>query len=117
LPTTNRTDPHRVPNGSIEKFSTDVMDEGVHLGQCAVRWLEALTISPDATYASTPWAKEFLDVVTSVTIMYEGSILDRVKALFTDSSFAAAEPVALHDLEVCSLSITPNSSSLNVSLN
>ena len=117
MPTTNRTDPGRVPNGSLEKFSNDVMEEGVHLGQCAVRWLEALTISPDATYASIPWAKEFLDVVTSVTIMYEDSLLDQVKALFTDSSFAATEPVALHDLEVCSISNNLNSSSPNVSSN
>lgn len=91
-------------NGSFEKFSEAIGEEGLHLGQCAVRWLEALTISPDATYLSDQWAKEFLDVVTSVAIMHEGSVLDRVKALFTNGSFQSTEPVAPADLEVRNLS-------------
>jgi hypothetical protein len=93
------------------------VEECAHLGQCAVRWLEALTISSDATYTNTPWAKEFLDVVTSVTIMYEDSVLGRVKALFTADSFSPAEPVALPDLEVFSIEARSNDSLLNVSSN
>jgi hypothetical protein len=76
------------------------VEQGLHLGQCAVRWLEALTISPDATYTRDPWAKELLDVVTSVAIMYEDSVRDRVKALFTNGSFMSSEPVGIVDLEV-----------------
>jgi hypothetical protein len=114
LLTTNRNDPEHVPNGSFEKFSNDIVEEGAHLGQCAVRWLEALTISSDATYTKTHWAKEFLDVVTSVTIMYEDSVLGRVKALFTADSFSATEPVALPDLEVFSINARTNNSLLNV---
>ena len=86
-------------------FSNEVVEGGLHLGQCAVRWLEALTVSPDATYASTPWAKEFADIVTSVAIMYEEYLLDRVRALFTDGSFSSAEPVSFADLEVSPFSI------------
>lgn len=76
------------------------MEHELHLGQCAVRWLEALTISSEATYSTTPWAKEFADIVTGVAIMYEDSVLDRVKALFTDGSFSSLEPVSISDLEV-----------------
>jgi hypothetical protein len=100
LPTTNRTDPERIPNGPFEKFSENVVEQELHLGQCAVRWLEALTISPEATYSTTPWAKEFSDIVTAVAIMYEDSVLDRVKSLFTDGSFSSLEPVSITDLEV-----------------
>ena len=100
LPMPNRTDPDRVANGSFDAFSQEVVEQGLHLGQCALRWLEALTISPDATYCSCIWAKEFLDVVTTVAIMYEESIVDRVRSLFTDGSFASAQPVAMADLEV-----------------
>jgi hypothetical protein len=97
---TNRTDPEHVANGSFDAFSQSVLEEGLHLGQCALRWLEALTISPAATYTTEIWAKEFLDVVTTVSILYEDSLVDRVRSLFTNGSFAAAEPVALSDLEV-----------------
>ena len=69
------------------------MEEELHLGQCAVRWLEALTV---------PWAKEFSDLVTAVAIIYEDSVLDRVKSLFTDGSFSSLEPVSITDLEVIS---------------
>jgi hypothetical protein len=103
LPTTNRTDPERIPNGSFEKFSESVVEQELHLGQCVVRWLEALTIYPEATYLTTPWAKEFSDVVAAVAILYEDSVLDRVKGLFTDGSFSSLEPVAMKDLEVISL--------------
>ena len=102
LPTTNSTDPERIPNGSFETFSESVVEQGLHLGQCAVRWLEALTISPEASYFTTPWAKELSDVVAAVAIMYEDSVLDRVKGLFTDGSFAPLEPVAITNLEVLS---------------
>jgi hypothetical protein len=97
---TNRTDPERLSNGSFDVFCQNVLEEGLHLGQCALRWLEVLTISPSATYTTEVWAKEFLDVVTTVSIFYEGSLVDRVRSLFTDGSFASAEPVALSDLEV-----------------
>lgn len=100
MPMTNRTDPERLSNGSFEEFSNEIVEDGLHLGQCAVRWLETLTISPDATYLTVPWAKEFSEVVSSVSVMYEDSILDRVKALFTESSFSATEPIGLQDLQV-----------------
>jgi hypothetical protein len=102
LPMTNRNDPERLVNGSFEDFSHQVVEDGLHLGQCAVKWLEALTISSDATYLTVPWAKEFNEVVTSVAIMYEDSVLNRVKALFTESSFSSAGPVSLEDLHVTS---------------
>lgn len=102
MPTTNRTDPERISNGSFKTFCESVVEQELHLGQCTVRWLEALTISPDASYLTTPWAKEFSDVVATVAIMYEDSVLNRVKALFTDGSFASLEPVAITDLEVIS---------------
>lgn len=76
------------------------MEQELHLGQCAVRWLEALTISPEATYQTIPWAKEFADMVTAVAIMYEDSVLNRVKSIFTDGSFSSLEPVSIPDLEV-----------------
>lgn len=98
---TNRTDPDRISNGSFENFSQYIVEEGLHLGQCAVKWLEILTISIDATYLTDSWAKEFLDVVTGVAIMYEEAFLGRVKAVFTDGSFMTAEPVSMNDLEVC----------------
>lgn len=101
LPSTNRTDPDHIPNGSFEAFSLDVAEEGLHLGQCAVRWLQALTISSDSTYATEPWAREFLDVATSVAIMYEESLLDRVKGVLTDSSFQSAGPIEITETEVC----------------
>jgi hypothetical protein len=97
--TTNRTDPERILNGSFEKFSQHVVEGGLHLGQCAVEWIEALTISSDATYLKDSWAKEFLDVVTNVGIMYEEALLGRVKALFTNGSFMSAEPISLTHLE------------------
>ena len=97
---TTRTDPDRVSNGSFEKFSASVDDDGLHLGQTAVRWLELLLVSPDASYGTERWATEFLDVVTSVTIMYEDALLDRVKALFTDGSFMAAEQIPAQEIEV-----------------
>jgi hypothetical protein len=100
LPMTNRTDPERVSNGLFDKFANDVVEEGLHLGQCALRWLEALTISPEATYSSELWAKEFLDIVTTVSIMYEDSLVNKVRSLFTDGSFAASQPVANIDIEV-----------------
>lgn len=103
LPTTNRTDPERILNTSFEKFSEKIVKQELHLGQCAVRWLEALTISPEAAYTTIPWAKEFSDIVTAVAIMYEDSVLDRVKGLFTDGSFSSLEPVSVNDLEVLTI--------------
>jgi hypothetical protein len=97
---TTRADPDRVSNGSFEKFSASVDDDGLHLGQTAVRWLELLLVSPDASYGTERWATEFLDVVTSVTIMYEDALLDRAKGLFTDGSFMAAEQVPAQEIEV-----------------
>ena len=47
-----------------------------------------------------PWAKEFLDVATMMAVVYEGALLDRVKAVFNDGSFMSVEPVAVIDLEV-----------------
>jgi hypothetical protein len=102
LPTINRSDPDKLSNGSFEEFSSAVVEEGLHLGQCALRWLEALIISPDATYMNVAWAKEFTEIVTSVAIMYEDPVRDRVKALFTETSFSSAEPVATKDLYVLS---------------
>ena len=87
-------------NGSFEKFSQDVLEDSLHRGNCAVRWLEALTVSPDATYTTEPWAKEFLQVVTGIIILYEQSLLGRVKSLFTNDSFIPTESVAMHDIEV-----------------
>ena len=100
LPIANTNDPDRLSNGSFEEFSNAVVEEGLHLGQCAVRWLAALIISPDATYMTVPWAKEFGDIVSSVAIMYEDAVRDRVKALFTESSFASTEAVDVKDLHV-----------------
>lgn len=98
------SDPDRVANGSFEEFSAAVEEEGLHLGQTAVRWLEVLLVSGDASYPTERWATEFLDVVTSVAIMYEDVLLDRVKALFTDGSFMAAEKVPIQEIEVKCLS-------------
>jgi hypothetical protein len=103
IPTTNQIDPERISNGSFEKFSQAVVEEELHLGQCAVKWLESLTISMDATYLKDPWPKEFLDVTTNVAIMYEGALLNRVKAVFNDGSFMAAEPIPMSHLEVSSV--------------
>ena len=101
LPATNRTDPERIANGSFDKFCRDVEDRGLHLGQCALLWLEGLTVSEDATYLTEPWAKEFLDVVTNVVVLHERSLLDRVKAVFNDS-FMSAEPLPIVEVEVIS---------------
>jgi hypothetical protein len=97
---TTRSDPDRVANGSFEKFSAAVDEEGLHLGQAGVRWLEMLLVSEDASYTKERWATEFLDVVTSVAIMYEEALLDRVRPLFTNGSFMAEEPVPVVEIEV-----------------
>ena len=95
------TEVDRVGSGiSFEKFSASVEEEGLHLGQTAVRWLEVLLVGPESSYASERWAAEFLDVVTSVAIMYEDALLDRVKALFTGGSFMSAETIPKEKIEV-----------------
>ena len=94
------SDPDRVANGSFEEFGKEVEEEGLHLGQTAARWLEVLLVSREASYRTERWATEFLDVVTSVTIMYEDVLLDRVKALFTDGSFMTGEKVPTQEIEV-----------------
>ena len=68
MPTASRKDPERLFNGSFETFGEAVGQEGLHLAQCAVRWLEALTISPDASYMKEQWAKEFLDTAMAVAM-------------------------------------------------
>lgn len=65
-----------------------------------MRWLEALLVSEEATYLTDPWAKEFLDVATMMAVVYEGALLDRVKAVFNEDSFMSVEPIAVVDLEV-----------------
>ena len=73
IPATNRSDPDHISVGTFEKFCKDVEQLGLHLGQCAVRWLETLLVSEEATYLTDPWAKEFLDVATMMAVVYEGS--------------------------------------------
>ena len=86
--------------GTFETFCRDVEEQGLHLGQCAVKWLETLLVSTDATYLTDSWPKEFLDIATNMAVVYEGALLDRVKAVFNDGSFMSVEPVPLVDLEV-----------------
>lgn len=100
IPATNRTDPERISIDTFEKFYRDIEEEGLHLTQCALRWLEAFLVSEEATYLTDPWPKEFLDVATMIAVVYEGALLDRVKAVFNDGSFISVEPVAVIDLEV-----------------
>lgn len=99
VPSASRKDPERLFNGSFEAFGEAVGKEGLHLGQCAVRWLEALTISSDASYMKEQWAKEFLDTAMAVATMYEQSLLDRTHALLSDSSFKPDFQISLVDVE------------------
>jgi hypothetical protein len=97
---TTRADPETLPNGSFEDFCTQIAEEGLHLGQCAVKWLEALLISPDATYTTVLWTKEFAKIVTSVGVLYENNVSDRVRRLLDDWTFSSTKPVELIDLQV-----------------
>ena len=102
IPSTTRVDPDLLSNGSFEKFTQEITEQGLRLGPCAVRWLEALTISPDATYLSEAWSNDFVDVVVDVAIVYEQDLLERVKALFNDGSFESVDTIPLIEIEVIS---------------
>jgi hypothetical protein len=59
-----------------------------------------LTVSPDATYLSEPWPKEFLDIVIDVATVYEQNLLDHTKMYFNDGSFKSLDPIPANEVEV-----------------
>jgi len=94
-----REEPDRVMQDSFDDFAKRVESSEFHLGQCAVRWLEELVISEKATYLTDSWAKEFLDVVMNVAILYYEAVRERSRRVFRDDSFSPSEPIEEKDLE------------------
>jgi hypothetical protein len=94
-----KVNPESVMAGAFEEFTQRAESAGFHLGQCAVRWLEQLFISEQATYLTVPWGKEFLDIVMAVAITYYDALRDRCRAPFRQGSFFPSEPVGEADLE------------------
>ena len=92
-------DPDRVMQDTFDEFAKRVESSEFHLGQFAIQSLEELLISEKATYLTDSWPKEFLDVVTSVAILYYEAVRERSRRVFRNDSFSPSEPFEERDLE------------------